>query len=356
MSALRDFRSSCFSMASRLCAFMAAALLSLALPAAAAGSSRFDDAAIVSSKAPDWFKPSFLDLQADLSDALKSGKKGLLVYFGSEGCSYCKAFVESSLADPLIAGSVQRHFDAINLDIFDDAEMIDLQGNIMPVKVFAKRERAVFSPTVIFYGAGGKTLLRVVGYQSPDRFGKVLDYVIGDHYRMKTLADYLNAQPAVPARVKAAGLIDNPLFMTPPYALDRRVPAKKPLLVIFEQPGCDECEQFHTGVLTDPKVQKLIKQFEVARLDSTDNKTPVLGTRGEKLTPQGWVRSLELSHSPALVFFDEGGKEVLRIDALALNQRMARAMGYVLDKAYLRGIHFQRYTREKSLERLSGGN
>lgn len=36
---------------------------------------------------------------------------------------------------------------------------------------------------------------------------------------------------------------------------------------------------------------------------------------------------------------------------LVLNQRMARALGYVLDKAYLRNIQFQRYTREKSLGR-----
>lgn len=345
-------RKICFLLRSTTaCVF--AALLALALPAGAAASD-FDDSAIVSAKTPDWFKPSFLDLQADLSDALKSGKKGLMVYFSTEGCAYCKAFVEKSLANPAIASRVRQHFDAVQLEIFDDAEMSDPQGKAMAVKAFAKRERAAFSPTVIFYGADGKTLLRVVGYQSPERFEKVLDYVIGDHYRTKTLADYLNAQATPPARTKAAGLIDNPLFATPPYALDRRIPAKRPLLVIFERPGCEECTQFHTKVLPDPEVQKLIQQFEVVRLDVTDDKTPVLGTRGEKLTPQGWIRKLGLTHSPAMVFFDEAGQEVLRIDALALNQRMARSLGYVLDKAYLRDIHYQRYSREKSMQRSGG--
>lgn len=317
----------------------------------------FDDSAIVSTKSPSWFKESFLNLREDLSDALKLGKKGLMVYFSTEGCAYCKVFVEKSLADPTIEAAVRRHFETIHLEIFEDAEMTDLQGKAMPVKEFAKRERAEFSPTVIFYGPEGKTLLRVVGYQSPEKFKLVLDYVIGDHYRTMTLRDYLNAHGAPSAAGgKPASLIDNPLFVTPPYVLDRRIPAKRPLLVIFERPGCDECAQFHNNILPDPEVQKLIRQFEVVRLDATDSKTAVLGTRGEKLTPYRWASSLGLTHSPALVFFDEAGKEVLRIDALVLNQRMARALGYVLDKAYLQNIQYQRYTREKSLERIKAGN
>lgn len=355
MHAQHDIRSSRFSMVHRLYAIMTVALAVLAWPTASASSSGFDDSAIVSSKAPGWFKLSFLDLQADLSEAQKSGKKGLMVYFSTEGCAYCKAFVEKTLADADIAARVRSHFDAVNLEIFDDAEMTDPQGKPLPVKAFAKRERAEFSPTVIFYGPEGKTLLRVVGYQAPERFKRVLDYVIGDHYRTTTLADYLGTHAASPARAESA-LIDNPLFAAPPYALDRRIPAKRPLLVIFERPGCEECRQFHARVLADPDVRKLIRQFEVVRLDSTDSKTPVLGPRGEKFTPQGWVRRLGLSHSPAMVFFDEAGREVLRIDALALNQRMLRSLGYVLDKAYLRDIHFQRYSREKSMERLSHGN
>lgn len=338
-----------------------AAVLALAFMPAQCSSAQpsatepFDDSAVVSSKTPDWFKQSFLDLRADLADAHKAGKKGLMVYFSTEGCAYCKAFVERSLADPAIAASVRKHFDAINLEIFEDAEMTDLQGKAMAAKAFAKRERAEFSPTVIFYGTDGKTMLRVVGYQSPERFKRVLDYVIGDHYRTTTLADYLGTHAAPPTGSKPGGLIANPLFMTPPYALDRRIPAKRPLLVIFERPDCDECRQFHANILTDPEVQKRIKQFEVVRLDASDDKTPVLGTRGEKLTPRRWVRSLGLTHSPSMVFFDEAGKEALRIDALVLKQRMARALGYVLDKAYLQDIPFQRYTREKSLERMKTG-
>jgi thioredoxin-related protein len=334
--------------------FLALASVPAPINAAQSGTvESFDDSAIVSAKHPAWFKQSFLDLPDDLSDALKQGKKGLMVYFSTEGCAYCKVFVEKSLGDPAIAATVRKHFETVNLEIFEDAEMTDLQGKAMAVKAFAKRERAEFSPTVIFYGADGKSLLRVVGYQSPERFKLVLNYVIGDHYKTATLHDYLAAHAAPPSPgKKAARLIDNPLFLTPPYVLDRRIPAKYPLLVIFEQPGCDECMQFHKKILTDPNVQPLLKQFEVVRLDSTDSKTAVLGTRGEKLTPKRWADSLGLTHSPALVFFDEAGKEVLRIDALVLNQRMARALGYVLDKAYLQDIQYQRYTREKSLERL----
>ena len=37
---------------------------------------------------PDWFKLSFLELQADLADAKEAGKWGILLYFGRKDCLF----------------------------------------------------------------------------------------------------------------------------------------------------------------------------------------------------------------------------------------------------------------------------
>ena len=69
---------------------------------------------------PTWFKPSYLDLDEDLNDALKAGKTGLMVYFGLKRCSYCQAFLENTLSKPDVEKRVRGMFDVVGLDIFSD--------------------------------------------------------------------------------------------------------------------------------------------------------------------------------------------------------------------------------------------
>lgn len=127
---------------------------------------------------PNWFKQSFLDLKQDLAEAGGAGKQGVMILFSIRGCAYCRMFIERSLGDPAIQAILRRRFDVIHLDIHSDLELKDPLGRSMPVKAFAAREGASFSPSVAFYGLDGLPLLRVVGYQTPERFRGTLDQVI----------------------------------------------------------------------------------------------------------------------------------------------------------------------------------
>ena len=91
---------------------------------------------------PDWFIPSYLDLDEDLNDALQKGKRGLMVYVGLKRCSYCQAFMENTLAKTDIANRVQRLFDSVGLDIFSNDEMLDPTGNSYTVASFVTAKKA----------------------------------------------------------------------------------------------------------------------------------------------------------------------------------------------------------------------
>ncbi len=138
-----------------------------------------DEHPVTSSYLPAWFKLSFLDLKQDLAEAGAAGKQGIMVLFSIRGCAYCKMLVERSLKDPAIETTLRRHFDVIHLDIHSALELKDLQGRAMPIKAFATREGASFSPTVAFYGLDGLHLIRIVGYQTPERFRTTLSQAIG---------------------------------------------------------------------------------------------------------------------------------------------------------------------------------
>jgi len=300
---------------------------------------------------PDWFKPSYLDLNEDLSDALNSGKQGLMIYVSLSRCSYCKAFVDNTLSLPDVSQRVRNTFDVVGMDIFDDSEMTSPTGRSYIVKDFVTEKKANYSPTMIFYGAKGRELLKIVGYYPPDKFRTVLDYLEGKHYQRETLRSYFN-MTKTPSLKQTTGIkLDNKLFSKPPYDLDHRAePAKRPMLVLFEQPDCSACDRFHKRVLGDKAIRRLMGQFETVHLDASDRTTRLITPTGRRITPRQWFKQLDLTYSPATVFFDETGKEITRLDSETKRWRMEGTLQLILAKDYKNDIQVQRWRRDRAIQ------
>jgi thioredoxin-related protein len=221
---------------------------------------RFDDSEVADIDHPAWFKQSFLGLREDLVEAEKAKKLGILLFFSSRSCSYCKAFLNSTLAESDIRDGVQSKFDVIGLDIFSGLDVIDVTGQRLPIKDFAVREGARFTPTLIFYDTAGARMLRIVGYYPPEAFRVALAYLTGGHYQQEPLRAFLSRYQAFGPETGSIDR-DKELFSRPPHIFDRRAaPSPRPLLVLFERPGCEPCARLHRNVLRDGSVRSLIKQ------------------------------------------------------------------------------------------------
>lgn len=328
-------------------------LLLLTLPwGLAAGSEPlFDDAKRLRAEYPAWFKTSLLDLPEDLDEAKAAGKLGIMLYFGTEGCAYCYQFLKRSLGDPETVRRLRALFDVIGLEIFDDSDMVAPDGRSLSVNALAELQGVEFSPTLVFLDTEGRVLLRVTGYYAPERFRRLLAYFEGGSYRRRSFRDFAVRQQA-PGAERGVGhrLIPDPLFVAPPFMLDRsQSAADRPLLVLFERNGCPACSQFHISVLADPGVRALLQGFELVRLDAEDRDAPVLTPGGRRTNPAAWAHDLELTSSPALVFFDRQGAQVLKTDGLVLRQRMINSLHFVLDKAYQQGMTYQRFARARAM-------
>ncbi len=303
-------------------------------------------------KYPAWFKESFLDLRDDLADAVKAGKRGVIVFLSQKNCNHCQAFIDTTLSDPVILDRVQKNYDVIALDIFNDLELTDIDGSIRSIKAFADAQRARLTPTLLFYGVEGSRLLKIIGFYPPAKFNQVLDYIDGGYYQRETLSQYLQKDRTGTEEKQRDITYDFTLFTRPPYMLDRtRFKGQRPLLVVFETPDCATCLRFHQWVLSAQEVRGLMSEFDAIQLNALDNTTKVMIPNGNYLTPRQWSEELQLAYDISIVFFDEDGKEVHRLDSETGRDRMSGSMQYVLEKSYQRHEQFLQWRKENALKK-----
>ena len=298
---------------------------------------------------PDWFKSSFLDLQEDLSEALENGKMGVIVYFGQKNCAYCEALIQVNFGrEQDIVEYTQKHFDVIAIDIWGDREVTDLQGEVLSEKNYAVREQANFTPSLIFYGKDGAELLQLRGYHTPYKLRAALEFIVDGYYRQESLRDYI-ARADPPAFAGSGEMNPEDFFHHPPHILDRRrVPAQKPLAVFFEQRNCHACDILHSDPLNDDITRLLLEGFEVVQLDMWSD-TAVLTPDGRKMRARDWAQELGLFYAPSLLFFDEQGKEIIRVSSVVRVYRLRGVLEYVLYKGYLEAPTLQRWREQQSL-------
>lgn len=292
---------------------------------------------------PDWFTDSFLDLGEDLDEALAQGKKGIIVYFGQKDCAYCEALMEVNFGrEKDIVAYTRRHFNVIPIDIWGSREVVKMDGGESRESAYAEEEQTNFTPSMLFYTAGGALALRLRGYYPPYRFRAALEYVVGGFYERESLRDYL-ARADPPPKFEIGDINEEDFFDGPPHALDRsRFAAKKPLAVFFEQNDCHACDILHSEPLQDDEARRLLQGFQAVQLDMWSD-TPVLTPDGRRTTAVEWADSLGIFHAPTVVFFDEAGTEIIRIDAVVQVYRLRGVLDFVLRKGYLDAPTYQRW-------------
>ncbi len=295
---------------------------------------------------PDFFKLSFLDLREDLQEAKEAGKAGIVLYFGQKYCAYCQKFLEHDLENEGIQTYLLKHFDVIGLDIHGYRTVVDMQGNEMLESRLAIEEGTNFTPSVIFYDTEDGEALRLRGYYPPYRFLAALEYVADSHHRKERFREYL-ARADVPLVFEPGDMIEEPFFMPGPYMLDRsRWPADRPLAVFFEQGNCHACDVLHSGPLSEPEIRERISQLESVQLSFWEQ-TPVVTPAGERTTVREWGSSLGLFYTPTLIFFDEDGSEIIRVDSVVQFYRLRSVLDYILSGGYREHETFQRWRQSK---------
>lgn len=133
-------------------------------PAAApADTGEFAEDVLVDVVFPDWFKQSFLDLDVDLAEALEAGRQGIMVFVSTRRCSYCKAFIDRSLARP---------------DIRER-----LAGERLTAREWYAGLGLSYRPAVVLFDAGGREAMRIDSETQRYRMAGTLQLVLEGAHR-----------------------------------------------------------------------------------------------------------------------------------------------------------------------------
>ncbi len=61
---------------------------------------------------PAWFQETFLDFREDVREAAKQGKR-VMIYFGQDGCPYCRELMRVNFSQKDIVDQARGHFVAV---------------------------------------------------------------------------------------------------------------------------------------------------------------------------------------------------------------------------------------------------
>jgi thioredoxin-related protein len=295
---------------------------------------------------PSFFAETFLNFPEDAADAAKSGKR-LLLYFGQDGCPYCAELLQTNFTQKNIVDKTRAKFVAIGLNLWGDRETTWFDGITRSEKELAKHLKVQFTPTILLLDEKGATIARINGYYPPHRFSAALDYSAQRLERKLGFAEHMQAVPAKGAR---ASLTEQPFFLTAAAGkpLDlRRKTGGKPLAVLFETRHCAPCDELHDEGFKRDNTMAAVKRFDVARF-ALSGRDVIVTPSGEQTTAEAWAKALKVSYTPSVVFFDDSGKEVFRLEAYVRPFHFASSFEYVGSGAYRKEPEFQRFLQNKA--------
>ena len=138
-----------------------------------------------------WFHESFLNLKEDSAEAMGAGKR-LLVMWEQKGCPYCEKTHMVNLRNGDIVDYMKQHFVTIQLNLWGDREVTDLDGEVLSEKELALKWGVRYTPTLTFLpldlgdnkGKSGRdaSVHTLFGYFYPFHFMTTLQYVVEKGY------------------------------------------------------------------------------------------------------------------------------------------------------------------------------
>lgn len=123
---------------------------------------------------------------------------------------------------------------------------------------------------------------------------------------------------------------------------------KKQLVVMFSDPSCYYCTKFQKETLANDKVQELLKAgyIFVEIYPGEEEATIEVNGKTYNFSYSELYAAFEVRGTPTFWFFDENGTPITNLPGYVPADIFAKVLQYMGEKAYMRGIAFDTYTKQ----------
>jgi len=290
------------------------------------------------------FERPSIDLQAEARAAAAEGKQ-LAVFLTLPDCPGCLEMERTVYRDKAVEAGFARKFRSVRLDISETGKITDPAGNSTSPNDFARRLRALATPSFAFFDGRGQVLYRYTGTLDSDGFRHLTDFVSrGDYERHPFMPPKRNRAGKA---VEGAAHASKVLFADPPGATlplhpdfvlgatDGREhrPADFRGLAIALAVGYTQCPDVCPTTLAELKAAvealpaNIRPQVQVlfATLDPERDSLAILGEYANAFRPIGGRPILGLRGNP------EQTTTLIRQLQLVAEKQPSASMGYTLD-------------------------
>ena len=298
---------------------------------------------------PAWFKESFLDLAEDLQEANENNKK-LFLYFHQDGCPYCEKLLKDNFSRKDIVNKMQRSYDLLEINIWGDKTISLLSGEEVSEKEFARQMKVMFTPSSLILDKKGIEQFRMNGYYAPDKFTAVLNYALLDAAQKPSFNDYYLQQKQSLLNNIQSGLNTEAFIYKGNDLSSWSDSSKKPLLILFEQTNCPECNELHGDSFRRMPVYQQLKLFDIAQININSSKI-IITPDGQSMTEKQFAEQLTIQYTPSMIFYDNyntRNHEVFRSEAYLKGFHVQALLEYISSGAYISEPQFQRFIQKKA--------
>lgn len=116
-----------------------------------------------------------------LADSLRRKPKPLLVLFEQKECAACDEMHTEAFPRPEVAALLRR-FQVARIDMASNEAVQTPAGETLRARDWARRLSVFYTPTLVFFEAGGREVFRVEGYLRAFHLASSLDYVAAGTY------------------------------------------------------------------------------------------------------------------------------------------------------------------------------
>lgn len=312
-------------------------------PVISADSDRGEITGGIAHDLPGWFKDSFLEIAEDATEA-GDADRHVLLFFNLNACPYCARMLDESFREEPNKGLIQTHFDVISLNVLGDREVVFNEEITVSEKELAEILNVRATPGVMFLDANNRPVARADGYRAPESFRRILEYVSTRAYMETELSEFVERQKAM----DSYALRDNPLFSE----VSDLSSVSGPLMVVFEDGGCLDCNEFHDTILSDPRVEAELAPYTVVRVDAGSD-TSIVDPAGNETTAGEFARAHQVIYRPGVLIFDDG-ELIRRLDSLVYPHHFSLSLRYV-GGGYNDQMDYDAFSEQRTEELLAAG-